>query len=263
LSIRCLGCLMRRAASKFVLEGGETMRVEVVTIFPELFVPFTTVSLMGRAAEAGTVQMVVHDLRDWTTDRHNAVDDTPFGGGGGMVLMAGPIVEAVESLTGDGPPATVIIPTARGPLFDQAAADRLAEKEHLIFVCGHYKGIDERAFEILNPERYSVGDYVLTGGELPSMIMIDAIVRRIPGFIGNADSAGDDSFNEMDKALQSRLLGPPVYTRPADFRGKPVPEILISGHHARVREWRRDQALVATRKYRPDLMNVKELSEDN
>jgi len=239
------------------------MRVEVITIFPELFAPFTFVSLMGRAAEAGMVRMAVHNLRDWTSDRHSVVDDTPFGGGGGMVLMAGPIVEAVEALTGDNPSATVVFPTARGPLFDQAAADRLAEKEHLIFVCGHYKGIDERAFDILHPERYSVGDYVLTGGELPSMIMIDAIVRRIPGFIGNADSAGDDSFNELDETLQSRLLGPPVYTRPADFRGLPVPGILISGHHARVRQWRHDQALAATRKYRPDLMAVKELSEDH
>jgi tRNA (guanine37-N1)-methyltransferase len=178
-------------------------------------------------------------------------------------LMAGPVVQAVESLTKDESAAAVVIPTARGPLFDQQAADRLARKEHLVLVCGHYKGIDERAFAILKPERYSVGDYVLTGGEVPSMIMIDAIVRRIPGFIGNADSAADDSFTSVDEQLQNRLLGPPAYTRPAEYRGLPVPEVLISGHHARVREWRREQALAATREYRPDLMTSRELSEEN
>ena len=168
--------------------------------------------------------------------------------------MAEPIVTAVESLTADSPSAVVVIPTARAPRFDQEAADRLAAQPHLVFVCGHYKGIDERVFEILSPERYSLGDFVLTGGEPAAMAMIDAVVRRIPGFIGNADSAADDSFAGCDGQLQTRLLGPPVYTRPAEFRGHMVPEALISGHHARVREWRRLQALEATRKYRPDLL---------
>jgi tRNA (guanine37-N1)-methyltransferase len=239
------------------------MIVDVITIFPEMFAPFVRVSLMGRAAEAGMVQVQVHNLRDWTTDRHHVVDDTPFGGGGGMVLMAGPIVEAVESLVGDNPSATIVIPTARGPLFDQAAADRLAQQQRLVFVCGHYKGIDERAFDVLQPERFSVGDYVLTGGELPSMIIIDAIVRRIPGFIGNADSAEDDSFNAIDEEFGGRLLGPPVYTRPAEFRGLQVPDVLISGHHARVRDWRREQAVSATREFRPDLLSKEEISEGN
>lgn len=230
------------------------MQIDVVTIFPELFAPFVSASLLGRAVEAGTLRIAVHDLRRWTTDRHHVVDDTPFGGGGGMVLMAEPIVTAVESLTADSPAAVVVIPTARAPRFDQEAADRLAAQPHLVFVCGHYKGIDERVFEILSPERYSLGDFVLTGGEPAAMAMIDAVVRRIPGFIGNADSAADDSFAGCDGQLQTRLLGPPVYTRPAEFRDHMVPEALISGHHARVREWRRLQALEATRKYRPDLL---------
>ena len=230
------------------------MRIDVVTIFPELFAPFVSASLLGRAVEAGSLRIAVHDLRRWTTDRHHVVDDTPFGGGGGMVLMAEPIVTAVESLTADSPSAVVVIPTARAPRFDQEAADRLAAQPHLVFGCGHYKGIDERVFEILSPERYSLGDFVLTGGEPAAMAMIDAVVRRIPGFIGNADSAADDSFAGCDGQLQTRLLGPPVYTRPAEFRDHMVPEALISGHHARVREWRRLQALEATRKYRPDLL---------
>jgi len=230
------------------------MQIDVVTIFPELFAPFVSASLLGRAVEAGTLRIAVHDLRRWTTDRHHVVDDTPFGGGGGMVLMAEPIVTAVESLTADSPAAVVVIPTARAPRFDQEAADRLAAQPHLVFGCGHYKGIDERVFEILSPERYSLGDFVLTGGEPAAMAMIDAVVRRIPGFIGNADSAADDSFAGCDGQLQTRLLGPPVYTRPAEFRDHMVPEALISGHHARVREWRRLQALEATRKYRPDLL---------
>jgi len=237
------------------------MQIDVITIFPELFAPFVSASLLGRAVEAGTLQIAAHNLRDWTTDRHHVVDDTPFGGGGGMVLMAEPIVAAVESLFGEPPDATVVIPTARAPRFDQEAADHLAACPHLIFVCGHYKGIDERVFEILNPQRYSIGDFVLTGGELPAMAMIDAIVRRIPGFLGNADSAADDSFAAVEEQTRARLLGPPVYTRPAVFRGYAVPEVLISGHHARVREWRQEQAVEVTRKYRPELLAARSANE--
>ncbi len=230
------------------------MRIDIITIFPDLFGPFVGESLMGRAIEVGTVEIKVHNLRDWTADKHHVVDDAPFGGGGGMVLMAQPIIDAVEALAKEGVPPKVIIPTARGPRFDQQAADRLAKQERLLFVCGHYKGVDERVFELLEPERFSLGDYVLTGGELPTMVMTDSIVRRIPGFIGNADSAADDSFAEFDREVDARLLGPPVYTRPAEYRGLPVPEVLISGHHANVRKWRSGQALAATEKFRPDLL---------
>jgi len=239
------------------------MQIDVITIFPELFAAFTTESLMGRAVEAGIVRIAVHNLRDWTTDRHHVVDDAPFGGGGGMVLMAEPIVMAVESLANGSQPYTVVVPTARGPLFDQTTANRLAECGRLIFVCGHYKGIDERVYEILSPERYSLGDYVLTGGELPAMVMIDAVVRRIPGFIGNTDSAADDSFAVPDDRLAARLLGPPVYTRPAAYRGLAVPEVLISGDHAKVRQWRQEQARIATKKFRPDLSAGAEGSNKN
>lgn len=243
------------------LDSDQVMRIDVITIFPKMVSAFLSESLMGRAKETGMVDARVHNLRDWTTDQHHVVDDTPFGGGGGMVLMAGPVIEAVESLADSAPSATVIIPTARGPLFDQRAADRLAEHENLVFVCGHYKGIDERVFEILNPQRFSIGNYVLTGGELPAMVIIDAVVRRIPGFIGNADSAADDSFATADKPAAGILLGPPVYTRPAVYRGLAVPEVLISGHHANVEKWRNEQAITATEKYRPDLMTVSEKSE--
>ncbi len=230
------------------------MRIDVVSIFPELFGEFFAVSLMGRARESGILATTAHDLRSWTTDKHHVVDDTPFGGGGGMVMMAEPIVTAVEDLRKNSGSAKVIIPTARGPLFKQDDANRLAESEHLIFVCGHYKGIDERAFEILGAERFSIGDYVVTGGELPAMVIIDAVVRRIPGFLGNEDSAAGDSFALTDEQQHTPLLGPPVYTRPAEFRGLTVPEVLISGHHAKVDEWRLAAALKATREYRPDLL---------
>lgn len=237
------------------------MRIDVITIFPEMFTAFFGESLMGRARETGIVEAQAHNLRDWTADKHQVVDDTPFGGGGGMVMMAGPIIEAVESLANGAPSTRVIIPTARGPLFNQQAANRLAENERLIFVCGHYKGIDERVFEILNPQRFSIGNYVLTGGELPAMVMIDAVVRRIPGFIGNADSAADDSFATGDEPASPLSLGPPVYTRPADYRGLAVPDVLISGHHAHVKKWRHEQAIAATKTYRPDLTEVSEDAE--
>jgi len=242
------------------LTGKTAMRIDIITIFPELFTAFLSESLMGRAKDAGIVQAQAHDLRKWTTDKHHVVDDAPFGGGGGMVLMAGPIVDAVESLANGSLPTTVVIPTARGPLFDQQAADRLAPSERLIIVCGHYKGIDERVFEVLNPQRFSLGNYVLTGGELPAMVMIDAIVRRIPGFIGNADSAADDSFARQHETA-GVVLGPPVYTRPAVYRNLSVPEILISGHHAQVEKWRREQALSATRSFRPELCRIPEHGE--
>jgi tRNA (guanine37-N1)-methyltransferase len=238
-----------------------TMHIDVITIFPELFAPFVSTSLLGRAVETGMLSVKVHYLRDWTTDRHHVVDDTPFGGGGGMVLMAEPIVAAVESLLDGESAVPVVVPTARGPRFDQQAADRLAEKQRLVFVCGHYKGIDERVFDVLNPERFSLGDFVLTGGEVAAMAMIDAVVRRIPRFIGNADSAADDSFAAPNDIIQPRLLGPAVYTRPAVFRGHAVPEVLISGHHARVREWRRQSALEVTRRYRPDLLGDSGLAD--
>jgi len=231
------------------------MQIDVITIFPELFAGFVTESLMGRAVKAGIVKIAVHNLRDWAANRHHVVDDTPFGGGGGMVLLAGPLVEAAESVVNGSLRYTVVVPTARGPRFDQAVADRLAGCAQLIFACGHYKGIDERVFEILSPQRYSIGDYVLTGGELPAMVMIDAVVRRISGFMGNADSAADDSFAAAAKKPEGRLLGPPVYTRPAVYRSLAVPEVLVSGNHAMVEKWRQEQALLATKKYRPDLLS--------
>jgi tRNA (guanine37-N1)-methyltransferase len=227
------------------------MRIDIVTAFPGMFAGFLGESLLARALAQGILDVRVHDLRDWSDDPlHRTIDDAPFGGGGGMILKAEPIAAAVESLLADGeaPSHTVIIPTAQGPLFRQADAESLARSSHLILVCGHYTGIDERVFDHLNPMRFAVGDYVLSGGELPVMVMVEAIARRRPGFLGNDESARGDSF-----VRDGGGLGPPLYTRPALWRGLSVPDVLISGHHAQVALWRTRQAAEMTRRFRPDL----------
>ncbi len=225
------------------------MKIDVITTFPDMFSGFLGESMLARGQEQGLVTIDVHDLRNFTDDIHRTVDDTPFGGGGGMILKAEPIVRAVETLqtaaNGYGP-ASVIIPTARGERFTQSVAHTLATHARLIFVCGHYTGIDERVFDYLKPRRMCIGDYILTGGELPSMVMIDAIARRLPGFLGNDDSAKDDSF-------MADRLGAPHYTRPQEWRGLSVPEVLVSGHHANVEQWRGEMADKTTVKFRPEL----------
>lgn len=222
------------------------MQVDIITTFPGMFTGFLNESMMARARNQGTLRVNVHDLRDFTTDPHRSVDDTPFGGGGGMILMADPVARAIESIRGDDE-ATIIIPTARGRLFDQKVADSLTTHQHLIVVCGHYTGIDERIFEYFNPMRLCIGEYVLTGGELPAMVIVDAVARRLPGFLGNDDSGRDDSF-----VIDS--LGAAHYTRPQEWRGLSVPSVLVSGHHANVKEWREQQARQTTERFRPDLL---------
>lgn len=228
------------------------LTIDVVTAFPGMFTGFLGESLMARGIAQRVLDVRVHDLRDWSDDPlHRSIDDTPFGGGGGMILKAEPIVRAVEAL-GGGPnvhEVTTIIPTPHGALFDQDAADRLAAKPHLIFICGHYTGMDERVFDYLRPERRCIGDYVLSGGELPTMVMIEAIARRAPGFLGNDDAARNDSFVRSDGGL-----GAPQYTRPSEWRGLKVPAVLVSGHHAQVSDWRAGQARDYTEAFRPDLL---------
>ncbi|MBI3871448.1 MAG: tRNA (guanosine(37)-N1)-methyltransferase TrmD [candidate division Zixibacteria bacterium] len=222
------------------------LSIDIVTAFPGMFTGFLGESLMARAMSQGVLTVRVHDLRDYSDDPvHRSLDDTPFGGGGGMILKAEPIARAVEAI---GPQATCIIPTAQGPLFNQRVADDLAALPHLIFVCGHYTGMDERVFTHLRPWRLSLGNYVLSGGELPAMVMTEAIARRLPGFLGNDDSARGDSFVRAQGGL-----GSPQYTRPAEWRGLKVPDILVSGHHAQVAAWRDQTAEEMTRRYRPDL----------
>lgn len=223
------------------------MRIDCFTLFPEMFTgPFDS-SILKRATDAGLIDVAIHDIRSWTYDRHHTADDAPYGGGAGMVLMAPPIVEGVEAVVGDELERTrVIVTAASGRPFTQQTAHELAAEERLVFICGHYEGIDARVTEILRAEEFTIGDYVLTGGELAAMVMIDATCRLIPGVI-QADSIADESHS-------GHLVEYPHYTRPVEYRGLNVPPILLSGHHARIAAWRRDQALIRTTERRPDLL---------
>ena len=219
------------------------MRVNVVTIFPEFFdVPLGT-SIPGRAAAAGLVQYRIVDLRDFTHDRHRTVDDEPYGGGAGMVMKPEPFFEALDELKPAGP---VVLLSPRGRVFDHGAAVRYAMQPELTLLCGHYKGVDERVAEGVATEELSVGDYVLSGGEPAALVVVDAVVRLLPGAMSDHESASGDSFYDG-------LLAPPVYTRPAEYRGREVPEVLRSGDHARIDAWRRDEAERLTRERRPEL----------
>lgn len=219
------------------------MRIDIITIFPEAFAPLD-LSIIGRAREAGRLDLRVHDLRDFTDDRHRKVDDKPFSGGVGMVMMAEPIARALEPLKRDNPSAEVILCTPAAPLFRQETARELSGYAGLIFICGHYEGVDERVVG-LTDRLLSIGDYVLTGGELPAMVMVDAITRLLPGVLPPG-AAEEDSFSGL-------LLDWPHYTRPAEWRGIGVPEVLLSGDHRRVAAWRAQAAEELTRRRRPEL----------
>lgn len=225
------------------------MRVDVLTIFPEMFeVPMST-SMLGIAREKGALEFYAHDLRQWTYDFHRTVDDAPYGGGQGMVMMPGPLFEGVNALKEQAAPLKpkVIFFTPVGKTFDQAMAEELAQEEALLMVCGRYEGFDQRAIDELADIELSIGDYVLTGGELPAMVVIDALTRLQPGVLGDEMSAVDESFS-------SGLLEYPHYTRPADYQGLTVPDILLSGNHGAIDKWRRQQALLRTQERRPDLL---------
>lgn len=223
------------------------MRIDILTLFPDMFAGPLDESIIRRARTAGILDLRIHNLRDWTHDRHRTVDDTPYGGGPGMVLKPEPIFEAVEALRADGGgPAKVILTSPSGRVFRQAWAMELAETPRLILVCGSYEGFDERVREHLADDELSIGDYVLTNGALPAMVVVDAVTRLLPGALGDATSAIEESFSEG-------LLEYPQYTRPADFRGWSVPEMLLSGNHAAIFRWRHQQALRRTAERRPDL----------
>lgn len=223
------------------------MRVDVLTLFPEVLEEFFRTSIIGRAVASGLVEIACTNYRDFTTDKHRSVDDRPFGGGPGMVMMCGPVFEAVESLTRDrAGHAVKILLTPQGERLNQRIVSELAREEHLVVLCGHYEGFDERIRTGLNPREISIGDYVLSGGESAAMVLVDAVVRLIPGALGNEEGAANDSFS-------GGLLEHPQYTRPRSFRSMEVPEVLLSGHHAEIEAWRRAQALERTRSRRPDL----------
>ena len=227
--------------------------VKILTLFPDMVRTVLETSIPGRAERADLVRYEVVDIRDFAVDKHRTVDDTAYGGGAGMIMMAQPVVEAVESVRRRDD-ATVILTTPQGETFDEALTlellDELQDKGELILVCGHYKGIDERARELVVTREISVGDYVLSGGELPALVIADAVVRRIEGVLHNGDSAANDSFT----ASRDGGLDCPWYTKPPEYRGLTVPEVLLSGHHANIEAWRTEQAEQRTRHKRPDLV---------
>ena len=233
------------------------MRIDLLSLFPEMFPPVLGASILGRAPEAGIVSYHLHDIRDWTRDKHRKVDDRPFGGGPGMVMMCQPLVDAVEAVErADERPARRLLLSPQGRRLDQALAEELAREPRLLLVAGHYEGIDERAVEALELEEVSIGDFVLSGGELPALVLVDAVVRLLPGALGHADSAAEDSFTDRGEQgiPGARLLDHPHYTRPRVWRQRPVPDVLLSGDHARIADWRRTQMIERTRARRPDLL---------
>ncbi|MGZ8566161.1 MAG: tRNA (guanosine(37)-N1)-methyltransferase TrmD [Actinomycetota bacterium] len=226
------------------------MRIDIFTLFPAIFESPIRESLLGRAVTAGVLDVRLHDIRDQASDPHRQVDDEPFGGGPGMVMKAEPVFSAVESLGPDRGRTIVLSPAGRR--FDQALARELASEPWLVLICGRYEGIDERVVEGLPAEEISVGDYVLSGGELPALVLLEAVTRLVPGVIGREESHERDSFGEEG------ILDHPHYTRPREFRGMPVPDVLLSGNHAEIERWRRAVALEKTRRNRPDLMGPKD-----
>jgi tRNA (guanine37-N1)-methyltransferase len=220
------------------------MRIDVITLFPSLFEEPLRVSLLGRAVEAGVVEVVTHDLRAHGLGRHRTVDDEPYGGGAGMVMRPEPIAAAVEEVRR--PDSHVVLMSPRGPRLDHATAQRLAALPHLILICGRYEGIDERVSEVVADEELSIGDYVLSGGELPALVVIEAVTRLVPGVLGNEESLASESH-------RAGLLEHPHYTRPPEWRGHRVPEVLLSGDHGAVERWRRSESERITRARRPDL----------
>ncbi|GAA3406712.1 tRNA (guanosine(37)-N1)-methyltransferase TrmD [Paenibacillus hodogayensis] len=230
------------------------MRIDVLTLFPVMFEGVFGSSILGKARDKGIVSLNTVNFREYAHNKHNTVDDYPFGGGGGMVLKPEPIFAAVEALTATAErPPRIVLMCPQGEPFTQRKAEELSGEEHLVFVCGHYEGYDERIREHLITDELSIGDYVLTGGELPAMVVIDSIVRLLPGVLGNEQSAVTDSFG-------NGLLEYPHYTRPAQFREWGVPDMLLSGHHDHIAKWRREQSLLRTLRRRPDLLDAAELT---
>lgn len=234
------------------------MVIDILTIFPDLVLRALSESLLGRAVSEGILEANVHDLRSFTDDKHQVVDDAPFGGGPGMVMKVEPIYRGVRSCIENHPEKShsVIVTSASGKRFDQAYAEDLSRREHLIFVCGRYKGIDGRVMEMFDVEEISIGDYVLTGGEFAALVMVEATSRLLPGYMGKFEAAETDSFT-------SGLLGYPDYTRPQEFMGVSVPDVLMSGHHENIRKFRRRMAIEKTLKNRPDLIETADMTDED
>jgi tRNA (guanine37-N1)-methyltransferase len=232
------------------------MKFDIITIFPAMVEAALTEGVVGRARTRGVLDIVVHNLRRFTSDRHHVVDDVPFGGGPGMVLKAEPLVAAVEGIRAErGAPGAVVLTSPAGRPFTQAEARRLAGLGHVVVICGRYEGVDERVRELLVTDEISIGDYVLSGGELPALVMVDAIARLVPGVVGDEQSVEADSFSRG-------LLDYPHYTRPAEFRGRKVPDVLLSGHHGEIRRWRLRQSLERTLDRRPELVVERMLDQE-
>lgn len=231
------------------------MKIDILTLFPEMFDAVLKSSILGKAIEKGILRVGVINIRDFSKDRHRRVDDYPYGGGAGMVMMPQPLYDAIKSVKDKSPDARVVLTSPRGKPFDQEKARLLSKEPHLVIVCGHYEGIDQRIIDTMVDEEISIGDYILTGGELPAMVIVDAVARLLPGAIGSPRSLEQESFT-------NGLLEYPQYTRPADFLGMKVPEVLLSGNHKRIEEWRRRKAVEITRRIRPDLLAGKGLEPE-
>jgi tRNA (guanine37-N1)-methyltransferase len=232
------------------------MRFDILTLFPDMFSSPLRESILGKAIEKGLIQIRTINIRDFSLDKHQVVDDSPYGGGQGMVMKVEPIARSIESVKSQYPSARIIFLTPQGKPFSQDLARRLSTQPHLILLCGRYEGVDERVRDLFIDEEISIGDYVLTGGELAAMVLIDAVSRLIPGVLGSDRSAGEDSFFNF-------LLEYPQYTRPFDFRGRCVPEVLLSGNHSAIALWRRKEALKRTSLRRPELLAKANLSEED
>ena len=232
------------------------MEVHIVTLFPDLFASPLKESILGKAIDRGVVDVAVHDLRDHAQDKHRTADDAPYGGGAGMVLKPEPIIRALRAIEAEAGPATVVLLTPQGIPFSQALAQRLSKEELLVLLCGRYEGVDERVRLHFTDLEISIGDYVLMGGEIPALVVLDATVRLLPGVVGEERSIQEDSF-------QTGLLDHPHYTRPAEAEGHKVPEVLISGNHEAIRRWRRKESLRRTRARRPDLLETAPLTDED
>jgi tRNA (guanine37-N1)-methyltransferase len=243
-------------ASLLMVRKG-SMEIDVFTLFPEVMQPYLHSSVLGKAQDSGLLSVRLHDIRQYAADRHNTTDEEPYGGGGGMIMKPEPVFAAVENVLGKGIASIpIILLTPQGRVFDQSTAKALSQKTHIALICGRYEGVDERIREHLVTDEISIGDYVLTGGELPALVLVDAVARWIPGVLGDRSATQKDSH-------ANGLLEYPHYTRPASFRGWKVPEVLLSGDHARIDAWRRAESLKRTAERRPDLLERAELDEDD
>ncbi len=226
------------------------MRFDILTLFPDMFPGYLSQSILNKSIERGLVEIHVHNMRDWAEGRHHKIDDTPYGGGPGMILMVEPVVNCVrdvQAMTSE--PGTVIVTTPRGQRLDQPLVEELAVNKRMILLCGRYEGFDQRVIDILKPLEVSIGDYILNGGEVASMVLVDSLVRMVPGVLGDEQSSWDDSFSRGN-----RMLEYPQYTRPREFEGESVPEILLSGNHGKIELWRQAKSLEITKKRRSDLL---------